>query len=79
MSLQALFTWLWIGWIALFGIIEFAALLLAKKLNDNNDETKYDGVTLSTFVWRLIKRNAIIFSIFTIFWIWLTVHFLAEV
>lgn len=77
-TLQTIFTLLWVGWIGLFLVIEAAAIALWRKFDDKNDTTKYDGGTLSTFVWRLIKRHALIFFVFTLFWSWLTFHFLFE-
>ena len=79
LSLQTIFALIWTGWIILFIVFEAAALLLARKMNDNNEETKYDGGTLSEYTWRLVKRNALIFLIFSAFLLWLNLHLLLEV
>lgn len=78
LTLQAVFIVLWIGWLAVFLIIETIAILLARKFDDKLDETQNDGGTFSSFVWRLTKRNMVIFAIFTIFWSWLSYHFIFQ-
>lgn len=76
--MQELFTWLWIGWIIAFVVIEGLALLWAKRMDDKNPDTKYDGGTLSELVWRFIKRYSLVTFLFAGFWLWLTLHFFTE-
>jgi len=68
-------TWLWVGWIAAFLIIE--GITIARRER---------GDTLSEHVWKwfhlvgskstLTKWQALARFVFLAFWAWLTIHFL---
>lgn len=62
------FLWLWIGWFALFGLIEGRALM-------NHDP----GDTLSEYVWKWLARPGTMLRRMALFalMVWLIVHFLA--
>ncbi len=72
-SIQTGFTVAWVIWIVQFAIIETLALVVAMRMKR---EEPYDGGTLSEFVWRFIRLSKWVFIAFSIFWLWLTLHFL---
>ena len=60
------FSWFWVAWIALFAIIEGAALLNKKK-----------GDTLSENVWRWFPKNTVRGIALFAFMAWLFMHFIS--
>lgn len=69
------FVWFWAAWIFIFFVIEFAAIWIGRR---NEEEHPHDGGTLSELVWRVTRSNKIVQILFIIFWAWLTFHFFVE-
>jgi hypothetical protein len=66
------FSCLWLGWLALFIVVELVALKRGKgKLDGNN------GGTFSELIWRL-KANKFFMVFLVLFWVVLGYHFFID-